>query len=229
LFDEGKVDGVVIVFPESDNPGVKELEEKGVPAVLINGVSGKLDCVKADNLNGAGKAIGHLIELGRRRIGIINGDMRKSDYQERFSAYRSVLSKHNFPYIEELVAHTELPSEPADYGYEGYKGMKGLLIHKPDAVFAADDSLAIGAMKAIKEAGLRIPEDMAVAGFDDVPSASSAVPPLTTVRQPFLELGRKAATVLIERIEKNPPAQQEKILPVELVVRASSQKTVVKE
>jgi DNA-binding LacI/PurR family transcriptional regulator len=218
LFDQQKVDGVIIVFALADNPGVKKLEERGVPAVLISMPSKKLDYVDIDNVGGTYKAVEHLIELGHKKIGIIAGRFEEADFKERFDAYKSCLAKHNLPCTEELIVRVHGDNTRA----AGYERMKKLLVRMPTAVFASDDTLAVGAMKAIQEAGLRIPEDMAVVGFDDQPVASTLVPSLTTVRQSFFELGREAANLLLNRVEGKAKKQQKKIVPCELIVRDSS-------
>ena len=99
--------------------------------------------------------------------------------------------------------------------------MRQLLPHRPDAVFAASDIMAVGAMRAIREAGLRVPEDIAVAGFDDMPFAARTDPPLTTVRQPIQRTGALAAETLIDLIEHPDSRPRRVVLPVELVVRVS--------
>lgn len=216
LFNEQKVDGVIIVYPHLNDSEVKELEEKKLPVVLINGISSILDYVMIDNTAGASQAIEHLISLGRKRIGIINGLSVSASFKERMEVYRAVLKKHNLPFVEELSS-SDHPTESA-----GYSHMKEMLSYKPDAIFAGGDLLGIGAMKAIKEAGLRIPDDIAVTGFDDGPESRSSVPPLTSVRQPFIEMGRAAAELIVNRVEKKIKSQQKKILPGELVIRGST-------
>jgi len=103
--------------------------------------------------------------------------------------------------------------------------MAKLLIHKPDAVFVASDTMAIGAIKAAKDAGLRIPEDIGIAGFDDMPSAASSDPPLTTVRQPIQRCGAIAAQALIDMINHPSAPHHHVILPTELVIRSSCERT----
>jgi LacI family transcriptional regulator len=216
LFDQQKVDGVIVIFPKVEDPGLKELEERGVSAVLISTKSSKLDYVDIDNAGGAYKAVEHLVKLGHKRIGMIAVIGREVDFQERFNAYKSALLKNGLPYTEELVAHVE-STETA-----GYEGMKKLLVHKPTAVFAADDRRARKAIDAILEAGLRVPEDIAVVGFDDNPFFTASVPTLTTIRQSYSELAKRAAKMLLDRIEGRVKKQQKKIVPCELIVRESS-------
>jgi DNA-binding LacI/PurR family transcriptional regulator len=110
----------------------------------------------------------------------------------------------------------------------GYIGMQRLMSHQPDAVFVASDVMAFGAMRALREANLRIPEDVALVGFDDIASAAKTIPPLTTVRQPIHRLGDRAAELLIDEIETRSKTVQKIILDTELVVRGSSGASTVK-
>jgi DNA-binding LacI/PurR family transcriptional regulator len=218
LFDQQKVDGIIILNPRVGNPGLIELEEKRVFAVLINVKSSKLDYVDTDNLGSTYKILEHLIKLGRKRIGIITVTEKKGHYKERFDAYKSALLKNGLPYIEELVAY--IPEGAAETA--GYEEMKKLLVHKPTAVFAADDRVARKAIDAIQAAGLRVPEDIAVVGFDDNPLVVNLAPRITTMRQSYFELGKEAAKMLLDRIEGRAKKQQRKIVSCKLIVRESS-------
>ncbi len=117
--------------------------------------------------------------------------------------------------MPELVAEGEFSD------VSGYLAMKRLLVHRPDAVFVASDAMAIAAIRAIQELGLRVPEDVAVVGFDDIPPAATSQPPLTTVRQPIQRTGSVAAEMLIDLIEHPDPQPRRIVLPTELVIRAS--------
>jgi len=219
---EGKnIDAAIIVFPEHNDPGLEELDKNNVPVVLVGCTSGSLDYVMPDSKQGAAQVMEHLIELGNRDIAFIGGSVNRISFQDRLETYRNKLSEHNIPVNENLVIPCSNADEKA-----GYEGMKRLLGHKPTAVFASSDVIAMGAFRAIQEAGLRIPEDVAVAGFDDMPFAALTNPSLTTVNVPFDEIGAEAFNMLIKRIKENPLERQVNMFPAELIIRGSTSKAV---
>jgi DNA-binding LacI/PurR family transcriptional regulator len=185
--------------------------------------------VIADNCAGACEAVEHLIRLGHRRIGCI-GWVECTAVEDRLRGYRLALGRHAIPYDEMLVRGI-LDEERQNYaGVEpasgGYQEMKQLLQlgQRPDAVFAVSDRLAVGAMRAITEAGLQIPGDVALVGFDDVRYAADL--DLTTVAQPAFETGKTAAEILIGQIEGgdrngSDDKLQQIVLPTRLIVRGS--------
>ena len=174
--------------------------------------------IDADNIGGARMAVEHLIRLGCRRIATITGRFDMTAGQERLDGYRQALQAHGIPIDENLVAKGDFSER------SGVTGMQRLLSASPDAVFAASDMMAIGALKALREAGRQVPQDVALIGFDDIPSASVIEPALTTVRQPIERMGSMAVDLLLSVLESlsegEPPAQRI-ILPTELVIRTS--------
>ena len=220
-FAEKRVDGLIIVFPEINNPQRIVLEKKKYPVVLISSVSPSLDYVRIDNAGGIAELTAHLVSLGHKRIAMIRGKGRLSDYDERFEAYRHALLRHSLPFEEELVEIDD--STNGKYTeISGVTAMKRLLGSGPTAVIACDDTAAFGAVKVIKEAGLTVPGDIAVAGFDDIPRAEHLDPPLTTVKQSFFEIGKKAGELVLSRIENKSQPQQIARVPVRLVIRQST-------
>ncbi len=135
--------------------------------------------------------------------------------RDRLAGYTDALRDFGLPRASELIVEGDW-SEAS-----GYAAMRRLLAAKPDAVFAANDSMALAALRALKEQGLRVPEDVALVGYDDIPAAAAADPPLTTVRQPIRRLGEVAAQTLLALIDDPSGAQRRIVLPTELVVRAS--------
>lgn len=226
------VDGL-IVATRANREGDEYLRgtiESGVPVVVIGrdfrNVSA--DFVAADNLRGGFEATKHLINLGHERIGFIGANIEGAKSLKRLQGYLNALKRHKIAVDEMLVAgrRDEISDVPG-YSTEkvGYEAMKRLLELKkrPTAIFARNDFTAIGAMSAVKEANLRIPEDVAIVGFDDIPMAIHTSPPLSTVRQPLREQGRLAAEMLLRRIENGGQIErQEKILKCELIIRGSS-------
>lgn len=171
--------------------------------------------VDVDNAEGAAAATAHLIERGRRRLATIAGPADMPPGVDRLIGWRTALS--NAGLDDDLVEWGDFAPD------SGTEAMRRLLAREPelDAVFAANDQMAVGAYAALREAGRRIPEDVAVAGFDDDTFARRAVPALTTVRQRPVELGARMAEVLTARIE-GLPMEQRTLMPTELIVRSSS-------
>jgi LacI family transcriptional regulator len=174
--------------------------------------------VDVDNVGGARMAVEHLIRLGHTRIATITGPLTMSHGEDRLLGYRQALEAHRLPVDERLVVAGDYTEE------SGSMGMQRLLSASPTALFAASDVMAIGALKALREAGLRVPEDVALVGFDDLSIASAIVPALTTVRQPIEHLGSMAADLLLNSLASPPGAHtpaQRIILPTQLVLRGS--------
>ena len=213
----GHVDGVLLVSSHARGQSiVGDIHRSGVPVIACGvplGFEGKIGYVSADDYHGARQVVGHLASLGRSRIATITGPSDTSGGSGRLRGYREELGADFNP---ELVA-------AGDYTREsGRRAMAELLSRAPgiDAVFAANDVMASGAVEAIQAAGLRVPEDIAVAGFDDSPAAASTVPAITTMRQPFDRISREMVRLLLSVIAGEAPASA--TLPTELVVREST-------
>jgi DNA-binding LacI/PurR family transcriptional regulator len=218
LLREQQVDGLILSGPRSGDPVLAELAEEHFPLILHGRLADStLPCVDVDNKAGAYQAVTHLIGLGHRRIGFIsNAPLSYSGTQDRFAGYKQSLAEFDLPLDGELVRTAAFLPET------GRAAMEGLLAlsRRPTAVFVASDVVATGAMAAIRDDGLRIPEDMAVVGFDDIFLAAHLRPPLTTVRVPAYGLGWTAAQVLISLIEGDEDVSSV-VLETELVVRES--------
>jgi LacI family transcriptional regulator len=185
--------------------------------VLVDNHLEKVDSVFTDNVGGAREAVTHLIRLGHERIGFVCEWFGDLSFAERFEGYKLALREHGLPYDEKLTAEG-LPREKGS----GYVAMRKLLEKSiPSAVFAANDTTAAEALRAIKERGLRVPEDMAIVGFDDGFIALHTEPPLTTMRVFREKMGAMAAKRLLELIEDadQPPIQIK--LSTQLIVRGS--------
>ncbi len=218
LIREQQVDGLILSGARSDDPLLAQLEGERFPLILHGHLSDyHFPCVDVDNRAGAYQAMSHLLALGHRRIGFIsNAPLSYAGAQERFVGYQQALAEHDIPFDGSLVRSAAfLPRA-------GWEAMKELLAlpARPSAVFAASDVVAFGAMGAIHEAGLSIPDEVAVVGFDDIFLATYAYPPLTTVRVPAYGLGWTAAEILIALIEGDEDVASV-ILETELVIRQS--------
>jgi LacI family transcriptional regulator len=217
---QGLADGLLLVLPRTPGAYLETLRQYRFPHVLIDhrGVDEETPAVAATNRQGAYDATNHLIELGHRRIGFITGAMDQMCAQDRLEGFKSALADHDIDFDPDLVREGDF-FQPL-----GYTGACALLelAQPPTAIFASNDVSAFGAMEAIRKHNLRIPNDVSLVGFDDIPQAAHVHPALTTVRQPLEEMGRAAARMLLERIKDplRPLARVE--LPTELVVRQSS-------
>jgi len=216
----GHVDGVLLVSLHGDDPLPRRLSNQGIPLVVggrpLRGSS--VQFVDIDNRGGARAAVAHLAGLGRRVIATIAGPRDMGAGIDRLAGYRDGLEEVG------LAGGADLQAE-ADFSHDGgMTAMAGLLAARPDidAVFAASDLMAAGALQALRAAGRRIPDDVAVVGFDDSPLAATTEPPLTSVRQPIEEMGREMVRLLIESMERTDPIPRHVVLGTELVRRASS-------
>jgi DNA-binding LacI/PurR family transcriptional regulator len=214
------VDGVLLVSLHGDDPLPRMLEESGLPTVLGGRPTGftPSSYVDIDNRAGALLAIDHLVERGRRRIGTIAGPQDMLAGVARLDGYREGLRAAGLEHDEDLVAYGQFSETGA------LDAMQDLLARRPDidAVFAASDPMAFGAMRAIKDAGRRIPDDIALVGFDGSALARNTDPPLSTVHQPAEAMGRQMASLLLARISDQPVAEPAVILAPDLIVRESS-------
>jgi DNA-binding LacI/PurR family transcriptional regulator len=218
-------DGIVVSGPRSDDTGLARLAADGFPIVIQGSLAGiNAPSVDIDNVSGARRAVEHLIGLGWRRIACItNAPLAYTAAQERLTGYRQALEAARIPVDALLV------EEAAFDAGSGHRAMERLLRNRPiEAVFVASDVVAFGAIAAIREAGLRVPDDISVVGFDDIALAGFFDPPLTTVRLPAHDLGLAAGTALLDRVSGR-PVPDRTLLPTELIVRSSTAKSTKSE
>lgn len=231
-FVDHNVDGI-IVATRSNREGderLSEIADSGVPMVVVGRDfhHQSVDSISADNLTGGFEATRHLIDLGHKRIGFIGASFENRGRLKRLQGYIAALTKHKIPIDERLITGRKgTATDAPGYSTEaiGYEGMKRLLSlpKRPTAVFARNDFTAFGAISAIKEAGLSIPQDIAIVGFDDTPLAVHMTPPLTTVRQPMKRQGQIAAELLLRRIiSERELMTEDQVLDCELIIREST-------
>jgi len=213
----GVIDGLIVTSALLDDPLVNELSQSQRPFVVVGRRPNdwQATSVDVDNSGGARAAVRHLLRLGRQRIATIIGPQNLIAGVDRLTGYQTALREHGCPIDHDLIVDGGF----CEYG--GYLAMQQLLPRRPDALFAASDTMAIGALRAIHDAGLRVPDDLALVGFDDTPLAARTDPPLTVIRQPARQLGQLAVELLLELIDYPEAAPQCIVLPTELVVRAS--------
>lgn len=216
----GRVDGIVIMTPRLQSDALMEGLDLGIPVVFVNSELGETpyDLFSIENREGAARVVTHLIEQGHTRIAAITGPVGSADAEDRLAGYHDALDRHDLS--EGPILEGEFTQES---GYEaGQQIAEGA--ERPDAVFACNDYMAIGAMAAFREAGIHVPDDIAVAGFDDIASARYASPSLTTVHVPVYDIGRRAGERLVQQIQSDTPLDAEQVqLPLELKVRASTE------
>ncbi|HJY37683.1 MAG TPA: substrate-binding domain-containing protein, partial [Steroidobacteraceae bacterium] len=215
----GRVDGLLVMSPYVNGRFLQERVRATLPIVLIStvDVDHQHTSFYVDNYSSAYAMVAHLAGCGHRTIAHIAGPEVNVDAQERLRGYRVALNRE-LPKAPEYVIRGDFTEE------SGYRAGRELLITamRPDAVFAANDMMAIGCLCALTEAGLRVPQDIALAGFDDIPTARFVVPALTTVRVRISDMGGRALDSLATAIEN--PAQLQPVtetVPAELIIRAS--------
>ncbi|MEU1709922.1 LacI family DNA-binding transcriptional regulator [Streptomyces sp. NPDC005706] len=215
----GHVDGVLLVSSHSGDPVAEELRDAGVPLVACGkpiGMGSKVSYVAADDRDGARDMVRHLLAQGRRRIGVVTGPLDTPGGVERLAGYREVLAEAGVEVDERLIVSGDYSRSSGEAGAE-------LLLARAadmDAVFVASDLMAQGVLAALHRAGRRVPDDIAVGGFDDSPAATAATPALTTIRQPWDRISNEMVRVLLAQIGGEDPAAV--ILPTELVRRESA-------
>lgn len=212
------LDGVIVSSLQDRDPIVAALHQSKIPFVLIGSYPNSLPVsfVDIDNEDCTRQAVNYLIHIGRKRIATITGVQGSLVSRTRLEAYRATLADAGIEADEDLIAEGGFVEEG------GYAAMGKLAPHRPDAVFAANDAMAVGAIRYLREQGLRVPEDVAVVGFDDAPFAAGYKPALTTIAQPIAELGSQAVDMLMQLIDGEPEKPLTKVLPSVLVVRESA-------
>ena len=219
------VDGVLLLSLHDDDPLPTLLEERGLPTVLggrparmLHPEAQPASFVDVDNVGGARQAVEYLAGRGRRRIATIAGPQDMGAGLARLSGYRDAVRAAGFGINPDLIGYGDFSEE------SGATAMRQLLDRCPDldAVFVAADLMAFGAMRTLREAGRRVPQDVAVIGFDDAPIARQSDPPLTSVFQPVEEMGRQMARLLVARIRGDEIPAPHIVLETQLVERAST-------
>ncbi|MDQ0217433.1 LacI family transcriptional regulator [Peribacillus cavernae] len=221
ILRQKKADGMILLTARIDEGLLDEIA-KELPVVLACEYmeGSQIPTVSIDNISSSRKAAEHLIGLGHQRIGFISGPLNVVLGRDRLKGFKQAMSQHGLP-IEPLLV------QEGDFSYEsGYNLMMKFLAleHPPTAVFAANDEMAIGAIKAIKFRGLSVPENISVIGFDNIKISSIFEPALTTIAQPAYDIGQKAMELLIKLINKDSLTKNQYMLEDELIIRESCKK-----
>ena len=223
LVEGHRIDGLIVLNTWSHDEQLPKLIERNFPVVMLGlpqnmTMNDATFLVEIDGRNASARATKHLTDLGHKRIAHITFTPEKHDsVQPRRQGYKDALEAAGIAFDPNLVAFGSYSAQ------SGYEAMKQLLQIKPrpTALFAGNDTIALGAMAAIRDHGLRIPEDIAVVGFDDIPTAPFLAPALTTIHAPAISQGRTAIEMLLQRMQGKVPAQQRVMLEAPLVIRDS--------
>jgi LacI family transcriptional regulator len=218
----GMADGLLLILPRNPESYLQSLRRQRFPYVLVDhqGIGEGDAGVGATNRRGGYDATRHLIELGHRRIGFITGIVELGSAIDRLAGYRDALAEFGIPEDPALIYEGDF-FRPA--GFAGGRALLNLA-EPPTAIFASNDEMAFGVMDAARDQRLRIPDDLSIVGFDDIPQASAVYPGLTTVRQPLERMGRVATQMLLKLID-DPTVPVERVeLPTELIIRQSCQR-----
>ena len=221
LLEERRVEGLILATARIRDKSVMELEKRQFPYILLSrNIKGlQENSISIDDITGGYLATQYLISLGHRNIGHITGPYNTTAALDRIKGYKKALLNYRIPFNKQYVGEGDFRIKG------GYQVMKQFLqlTNSPTAIFTANDLLAVGAIEAIRENGYDVPADFSIVGFDDIRLASYLSPPLTTIRQPMVEMGSLAITKLLERIESKISHQNLLIKP-ELIVRKSCRK-----
>jgi LacI family transcriptional regulator len=217
---QGLAEGLLLLLPRGLETYIEGLRKRHFPFVLIDdgGSAAGGRTVGATNRQGAYDAARHLLELGHRRIGVITGALDIGASHERLAGYHAALEAFGVPSDGRLIVEGDFTQPRA------IEAARALLdrAERPTAIFASNDVSAFGVLQVAREKNVRVPEDLSVVGFDDIPQAAESRPPLTTVRQPLEEMGRVAARMLLAAMHASEPLSERVELPTQLVVRDST-------
>ncbi len=216
LVETRQADGLIQLRPHDDD---SPLPDPTIKAVNAGGCEGTpYHSVRIDNIEAARKVVKYLLSLGHTRIGVISGLSNNRHSMDRLKGYKQALESAGIVYDDDIVIEGDFTV------WSGFNAVQHLakIADKPTALFCMSDDMAIGAIKGLKEKGWHVPQDISVTGFDDIALANYYDPALTTVRQPAVKIGEKAAELLLQMIEGETPKVLEYILPYELISREST-------
>ena len=221
---EGRVDGVIVITASSSDAELELFKKEKMPCILVAKHSAILDSIYVNNRGGSYTAVKYLIDKGHRNIGVVTVNRKNLNIEERLDGYRDALGEKSIPFRSELVYEATSDSM-TDGAHLANKIINARQSgdNVPTAIFSpAGDMTAIGMIKEFKKRGLKIPEDIAVVGYDDVPAAEVVEPALTTVRQPKLEMGDLAINLIIDKVEKGDKTIESREFAAKFIIRESA-------
>ncbi|WDC85709.1 substrate-binding domain-containing protein [Caloramator sp. mosi_1] len=215
----GRVDGIILMYSKIDDPILKAVKKMNIPFAMIGRPPKEESCdfVDNDNVEAAFNATEHLINMGHKRIGLINGSLNLVVSIDRFEGYKRALEKHNIDIDESIIVSSEFVQEG------GYEGMKKILQspNPPTAIITTDDLMAFGAIKAAREMGVKIPRDVSIMSFNNIPLSEFATPALTSVEINAYTLGYEAAKIVIDKVKGRCKHKVKKVLKTQIIHRES--------
>ena len=214
----GMLDGLILTATRMADPLLSQVSPDELPIVIV----GRPDrdgfsYVDVDNRGGAIMAAQHLVGLGHQRIGLVGAPINTTAGLDRLNGFVEGLA------LSGMALNPTLRVDGDFSEASGYTAMRNLIPKQPEAVFVASDNMAVGALRALREAGIKVPEDMAIMGFDGLPSSETATPALTTIKQPVTATGARAVHILNDLVTGVATAPVAELMPVELVIRESSE------
>ena len=219
MYKSKLVGGLILVaISKDDTEKLEELRKHEVPVALLFAYSDRADSFGCDNRKGGYIATKHLIDTGRKRIAFIHGHENWFDAEERFKGYKQALADCGLPFRPDYVERGYFRYEDAAIATRKLLSLDS----PPDGIFAANDRMAIGAIKAVKDAGKRVPEDVAVIGFDNIPICELFDPPITTVDQPVVDISYEAASGLLNSINSPHKKFFTRLFDPKLIIRKSA-------
>ncbi len=218
LVSSRRVEGLMIINPFADDRHLHM--PKDFPTVLAGARPREIEIssVALDDVNAAKMATQHLLSLGHREIGCVTGPLSEDCSQDRCEGFFDALQEAGIEPVSEFILNGDWQ---APSGYDALMQLKEL-DRFPTAVFSQNDQMAAGVLRAARDIGLKVPEQLSVIGIDDIPMAGYLSPPLTTIRQDFQEIGRQAARLLLEAVSDAPPSGKQLRIPAELIIRRST-------
>ncbi|MFZ6768501.1 LacI family DNA-binding transcriptional regulator [Undibacterium sp. Di26W] len=213
-------DGLLLLLPNASDGYLDLIDKQGFPCVLVNFDARQMNMpiVVAENRNGARMAVEHLLGLGHRRIGFVAGTAGTGQSAEREKGYVDAMLAAGLSVDPALIVQGQFMQSG---GYSATETLLSLAV-PPTAIFCANDEMAFGAIDAISSKGLKVPDDVSVIGFDDIPTASYVFPTLTTMRQPFIEMANRAVSEVVEIIQGREIKAAKIAFPVDIVIRNST-------
>lgn len=216
ISSRGMLDGIIIQSTHLRDNVISEISQGQVPFLVAGRPFNApyASFIDVDNVSGAEKAVNYLLSIGRTRIATVTGSLGTAAGLDRLVGYRRALEQAGLPVEESLIVEGDFSE------HSGYAAAGKLLASRPDAIFCGTDMMAVGVLRRLKERGVRIPQDISLVGYDDLPPAQMADPPLTTIRQPIRRFGAKAVETLLDILDHPDRGQVRVILDAtELVVR----------
>lgn len=214
------IDGMILLKSKTDDSNIDVLATYDFPFILVSNKKNheKVNYVDTENIQGAEHAVKYLYNKGHRKIAFLAGSMDETNSKDRLNGYKSALMELNLEFKEEYVLYCDFDRDKA---YQK-TGLLLSLQDRPTAIFCSDDYMALGVLARLKENNLKVPEDIAIIGFDDIEVSSVIEPSLTTIKQPMYELGTQAANILLNLINGSLKTPIHKFLKTELIIRNSA-------